>query len=282
MAINRYERPGSVGEACALLEGNSGQVYVLSGGTDLMGQIRAGREVDCVIDIKRIPELQTIEWTSDGTLVMGACVVMRRVAEDPRIAERYPALTQATAGVASYQIRNRATIAGNLGNASPCADTAPPLLVLGAQMRIASSAGVRDEPFLGFIRDCRQTSLKKGEVLTAVVIPPAPAGLRSAFYKIRRVRGHDMAIINAAGTFDPASREFRLAIGSAAPTPLLIPGLEGICPPGSTAEEVGDRLSERALETIRPIDDVRASAEYRRDLTTLLCHRLAKVLLVSD
>lgn len=279
MSIQRYERPTSLASACALLEDYPGQALVLAGGTDLIGDIRAGRQVDYVVDIKRIPELQAIEWTADGTLVIGSCVAMGRVAEDERIRKRYTALTLAAGGVATTQIRNRATIAGNLGNASPCADTAPPLLVLGAAMRIHSPAGVRDEPFHGFIRDCRKTALRKGDILSAIVIPPAPPGLRSAFYKIKRGFGHDMAVVSVAGAFDPASREWRLAVGSAGPTPLMIPGLEGVCPPGATPAAVGDRLAAIAVETIRPIDDVRASAEYRRDMTAMLCRRLAEQLI---
>jgi aerobic carbon-monoxide dehydrogenase medium subunit len=279
MGISRYERPGSLGEACDLLLQDAGNVVVLSGGTDLVADMRAGRKVDMVVDIKRIPGLADITWLPDGTLEIGSCVTMRRVSEEPRIRERYRALFEAAGQVASHQVRCRATIAGNLGNASPCADNAPPLLVFGAKLRIACKGGSTDVPLLGFMRDCKKTALQRGEIITTVIVPPAPPGLRSAFLKVKRVYGHDMALINAAASYDPATREIRLAIGSAAPTPLLIGGLEGICPPGATAGEVGARMAEKALEVIKPIDDVRASAEYRRDMARVLCARLARALL---
>ena len=281
MSLKRYERAKTVEEACRLLAAGEGTVAVLAGGTDILADLRGGRPVDAVVDIKAIPELREIRWSSNGELVIGSCVTMRRVAEDPRIAERYPALAIAAGRMASFQVRSRATIAGNLGNASPCADTAPALLVLQARVRLAGPRGRIEAAFHGFIRDCKKTALERGEIITAVVVPPGPPGLRSAFLKIKRVRGHDMALVNAAGAFDPATREFRLAIGSVAPTPLLIPGLEGVCPPGATADEVGEAVAEIALEHIHPIDDVRATAEYRRDMTALLCRRLAKSLMTE-
>ena len=279
MGISRYERPVTLGEACDLLTQETGNVVVLSGGTDLLADIRAGRKVDMVVDIKRIPGLTDIRWLADGTLEIGACVTMRRVSEDALIRERYPALSQAAGQVGSHQVRCRATIAGNLGNASPCADNAPPLLVFGAKLRIAGKVGSADVPLSGFMRDCKKTALERGEIITNVIVPPAPPGLRSAFLKVKRVSGHDMALINAAASFHPESREIRLAVGSAAPTPLLIGGLEGICPPGTGADEVGERMAAKALAAIRPIDDVRASAEYRRDMARVLCVRLARTLL---
>ena len=279
MGISRYERPSTLGEACDLLMQEAGNVVVLSGGTDLVADVRAGRKVDMVVDIKRIAGLGDVRWLDDGTLEIGACVTMRRVSEEPRIRERFTALAQAAGQVGSHQVRCRATIAGNLGNASPCADNAPPLLVFGAKLRIAGKSGETVVPLQGFMRDCKKTALARGEIVTTVIVPPAPAGLRSAFFKIKRVNGHDMALINAAASFDPASREIRLAIGSAAPTPLLIGGLQGICPPGTAVDMVAGRMTEKAFEAIRPIDDVRASAEYRRDMTRVLCRRLARTLL---
>jgi carbon-monoxide dehydrogenase medium subunit len=107
-----------------------------------------------------------------------------------------------------------------------------------------------------------------------VRIPKPPAGQRSGFDKIKRTWGHDLALVNAAAAYDPGKREVRVAIGSCAVTPVLIPPLGGVAP-GADAGDVGQRLGERALEHIRPIDDVRASAEYRCDMTALLCRRLA-------
>jgi CO/xanthine dehydrogenase FAD-binding subunit len=279
MGIRRYECPSTVAAAVELLSNEPGEASVLSGGTDLLADVRGGRNVGLLVDIKKIPELKAIRWEPDATLIIGACVPVQQVADDARIRERYPGLATAAGNLGSYQVRCRATIAGNLGNASPCADNAPALLVLGARVCIAAPEGRREVPLDGFIRDVKKTALKRGEIITAIVIPPQPPGLRSAFFKIKRIRGHDMAIVNAAGAFDPAKREFRLAIGSAACTPVLVRGLDDICPPGATADEVGETLAAKAVAAISPIDDVRASAEYRRDMTALLCKRLARALL---
>ncbi len=285
MGISRYETPGSVAEACALLAGESGRTAVLGGGTDLVVDVRLGREIDLLVDIKRIPELNEIRALPGGGFEIGACVTMQQVAEDTRLRKRYPALCQAAAQVGSMQVRNRATLVGNLANASPCADSAPVLLVLGAGVRIADAkGGAREIPARDFICGVKKTVLKKGEIATGVVILPTPAGLRTAFQKLQRIRGHDLALLNAAGAFDPASGEIRVAIGSAAPTPILVPGLEGVCPPGANglkADDVAERVAARALAAIRPISDVRASAEYRREMTAVLCRRLIRILLAE-
>jgi carbon-monoxide dehydrogenase medium subunit len=265
--------------AVELLAGEAGKTAVLAGGTDLIVNVRYGRDIDLVVDIKRIPEANEMRWEPDGTLVVGACVPVIRVSEDPRVRELYPALVAAMDDLGSYQIRCRATLAGNIGNASPCADTPPVLLVLNARVRIASPESDSEMPLNGFFTHVKKTALKRGGLITAVVIPPQEPGTRNTFHKVKRVRGHDLALLNAAAAHAPGSTEIRLAIGSAFITPVLVEGLEDACPPGAGADEVGDRLAERALASIKPIDDVRASAEYRRDMTVALCHRIARTLL---
>ncbi len=283
MPIQRYERPTTLDGALALLsEAAESPPVLVAGATDLAVDVRRGRDVPFVVDVKQIPELNEYNWTPDGALVMGACVTMKHIGADPRVRERYPALAAAADDVGSYQIRCRATIAGNLGNASPCADTAPPLLVLQARLRLRSRSGEREVPLETFFVHVKRTTIQPGEIITHVIIPPQPPGLRNVFLKIKRVRGHDLALVNAAGAFDPIGREIRLAVGAAAPTPILVPGLEGICPEGACPEEVGEALAERALAAISPIDDVRASAEYRRDMVATMCRRIAAILLEPD
>ncbi|MBN1477255.1 xanthine dehydrogenase family protein subunit M [Candidatus Sumerlaeota bacterium] len=279
MAISRYSRPTSVAQACALLSDAPGRTALLTGGTDMAVSLRSGRDVDLMVDLKRIPELHTLGWSDEGELTIGACMTLREICESTPIRERFPALTEAAEVVGSYQIRCRATITGNLCNASPCADTIPPLLALGARIRITDPSGEREEPLDGFITHVKKTRLKPSEVVTAVIVPPPPPGSRNAFMRIQRLRGHDLALVNAAATFNPKTRAFTLAVGSVAPTPLLIPDLDDACPSGATPDEVGERLAERTLPHISPIDDVRASAEYRRDMTALLCRRLARRLM---
>ncbi len=117
--------------------------------------------------------------------------------------------------------------------------------------------------------------------MKSVVVHSSSRSFRTAFFKIQRIQGHDLALLSVAGAYSPEQEEFRLAVGSAAPTPVLAPPIQGI-PPSSNIDEVGERLADKALSAISPIDDVRASAEYRREMTRVLCKRLARALLQSE
>lgn len=279
MGSFRYERPESVARAAALLAEAPGRARVLAGGTDLMIALRSGSAApELVVDIKRVPGLGDITWTPEGDLVLGACVRVERIAEEARIREALPALAEGAGAIGSLQIRSRATVGGNLANASPCMDTAPPLLVLGARLRAAGARGEREIALSEFFRGVKQTALATDELVTAVVVPRQATALRSAFDKIKRVHGHDLALVNAAAAYDPAARTLRAAIGSCGTTPVLTPPLTGV-DAGADADAAGRRLADLALAHVCPIDDVRASAEYRRDMTALLCRRLVARLL---
>jgi len=272
MSDLRYERPSTVAQATALLAG--GDARILAGGTDLMIALRTPPPPALLVDVKRIPELGAVTWTPAGELVLGACVLVQRIADDPRIRETFTALAEGAGAIGSLQIRSRATIAGNLANASPCMDTAPPLLVLGGRLRVAGPRGTRDTPLADFFLGVKQTALAPDELVTAVVLTKPAPGLRSAFDKIKRVWGHDLALVNAAAAHDPAAATVRVAVGSCAIKPVPVPALSGV-DASADGREVGERLAALALEHIQPIDDVRASAEYRREMTALLCRRLA-------
>jgi CO/xanthine dehydrogenase FAD-binding subunit len=274
----RYERPDTLAQATALLAEAGAGARILAGGTDLMIALRGGPQPAVLVDIKRIPELGRIAWTPAGELELGACVLVQDVAEDARIREVFTALAEGAEAIGSLQIRWRATVAGNLSNASPCMDTAPPLLVLNGRLRVVGPRGTREAPLSNFFLGVKQTALAPDELVTAVIVPKPAAGLVSAFDKIKRTRGHDLAIVNSAAAFDPAAGTVRVAIGSCAMRPALVPPLAGVTPK-SDAKEVGERLAALAGEHIQPIDDVRASAEYRREMTALLCRRLAGRLL---
>lgn len=280
----RFEKPATIEEAAALLAGQPGPAKVLAGGTDLLVALRAATTAPAlVVDIKAIPSLCEILWTEDGDLRIGAAVEVQRIHEDRRIAATYPALAQGAGEIGSLQIRCRATIGGNIANASPCMDTAPPLLVLGARVEAIGPAGLREITLESFFVGVKKTVLRPDEVLATIVVPREAAGTRSAFGKVKRVWGHDLALVNAAVAYDPVARTIRAAIGSCGATPILLPPLAGIDPdrPGA-AGETGRLLAESALRTICPIDDVRASAEYRRDMAALLCRRLASALLAPQ
>ena len=278
MSGMRYERPASVAAATALLAEAGGAARILAGGTDLLIALRTTPGVEMLVDVKRIPELGAVTWTPEGGLVLGAGVQVQRIADDARIRDTFTALAEGAGAIGSLQIRWRATVGGNLSNASPCMDTAPPLLVLGGRLRVAGPKGEREAPLADFFMGVKKTALAPDEMVTAIVLPPPVAGLRSAFDKIKRVWGHDLALVNAAAAFDPSAGTVRVAIGSCAVRPALVPALAGVGAK-SDSRDVGARLAALAQEHIHPIDDVRASAEYRREMTALLCRRLAARLL---
>jgi carbon-monoxide dehydrogenase medium subunit len=274
----RYERPDTLAQATALLAGAGGGARILAGGTDLMIALRGGPELSVLVDIKRIPELGKIVWTPAGDLEIGACVLVQDVAEDARVRATFTALAEGVEAIGSLQIRYRATVAGNLSNASPCMDTAPPLLVLNGRLRVVGPRGTREAPLADFFLGVKKTALAPDELITAVIVPKPAAGVSSAFDKVKRSYGHDLAIVNSAAAWNPGAGTLRVAIGSCAVRPALVPALNGVRA-GADPKEVGERLAALAGEHIQPIDDVRASAEYRREMTALLCRRLARRLL---
>jgi len=272
-----YVRAGSVEEACALLAENEG-ARILAGGTDLLVNVR-NRIISpaLLVDIKGIPELG--ELSLEDGMRIGAAVPLNVVAENKKIREIYPALAEAAGAVGSYQVRNRATLAGNLGNASPAADTAPPLFVLDAQVEITGREGRRAVPVRELVTGVKRTSLARDEVITAIRIPPAKPGVRMGFLKKQRVKGHDLAVVNMAGYYDPGSGELRIAIGSCAITPVLLPSLPEPVRGDDPLDEVVAELDRIAQEAVSPIDDLRGSAEYRRAMITVYLRRLMEALL---
>jgi carbon-monoxide dehydrogenase medium subunit len=274
----RYERPKSIPAACALLAEEHTRARAIAGGTDLMIRLR-DRTLDAgmLVDIKDIAELRRIEWRPDGSLVLGSAVTMRQIYEDRTIAEKLAALAEGAEAVGSLQIRCRATIGGNICNASPCMDTAPALTLFGARARLVSAKGEREVPVDGFFLGVKRTVVAPGELCVEVVVPAAATRLASGFDKVKRVRGHDLAVVNAAVVYDAKARTLRAAIGSCAITPVLTAPVGGVDP--SAAKKAAEELAARAVEAVKPIDDVRSSAEYRRDMAALLVRRLVGRLL---
>jgi CO/xanthine dehydrogenase FAD-binding subunit len=251
----RHFKPDTLEEALGLLESHGSEACIIAGGTDLLvglddGTVSAGY----LIDLKGIPELSEITSSSDG-LRIGACVTINQLLESDCLATGYRALRQAASRLATYQIRNRATLGGNLCNASPACDMGPPLLVFDARLRMVSSRGERTIPLRDFFQGVKETCCEPCEIVTEVIVPESE-GTTSAFAKRTRIRGHDLALVNGAAACENGSG-LRLALGAVAETPLLIGGLGGA--------EPGDkqRVMDIVLRAVSPIDDVRSSGEYR-------------------
>ncbi len=264
-----YEKPKTTEALSGLLDRAGSGAALLAGGTDLLGQLR-GRllEPEVVVDLKGIEELSLIEHHGDGGVSIGATVIANRIIEDTWFEGPLAALPTACANIATFAIRNRATVAGNIANASPCADTVPPLCILEAEVELRSGSGSRRLSLPELIRGVRATVRENNEYVAAIHVPAPSKSARTFFRKHQRVRGHDLALANAALLHDPERRRLRVAIGSCSPAPVIV-DLDDLF---DTMDD--QAAARRCMDAILPISDVRASAEYRTAMTGVLVRRL--------
>ena len=266
-----YARPQTVEEAIALLEEHGDQAELLAGGTDLIIELRnAWKRPKVVIDLKRIEELRPAIREEDGKLVITATTVMADIVADERVRRHFPALVEAADVVGSVQIRNRATLAGNICNGSPAADTAPPLLVYAAEVVVAGPSGRRRVPIDEFIVGPGKVALGSAELVTAIELPLPVQPVAAAFTRLTRRRGTDLASITLCCGVD-ATGTARLAYGSVGPRALLIVDDSGVlADPGATDEEKAPIL-ERMLAAASPSPtSMRAGPEYRLAMLPVL------------
>jgi carbon-monoxide dehydrogenase medium subunit len=272
-----YVQVDSITEGCSLLAKYAGSAAILAGGTDLLVNIRnSTTPPSLLVDFKQIEELKAF-FPDKG--IIGSSVPLNAIAEDRIIRERYRGLAEAAQNVGSYQIRNRATLAGNLCNASPAADTAPPLFVLNAYVTIAGPHETRTLPVQNLFVGVKKNALSPGEVIVSITLPLVLPQVRTKFLKIQRIRGHDLAVINMAGYLDISSGELRITIGSCAVTPILLPPLDKPVDEGVPIDELVEKLNALAQPAISPISDLRGSAEYRRAMVPVLLRKLLAALL---
>jgi CO/xanthine dehydrogenase FAD-binding subunit len=275
-----YEAPRSLAEAAQLLGQANGSALALAGGTDLLVQMHGGRlRPNLVVDVKKIPELNALAVDADG-LLLGAAVCAAVLRDEPRLAELYPGLAEAIALIGSHQIQGRASVGGNLCNASPAADTVPALAAVGAICTIAGRGGaLRSVPVEEFVTGPGRTVLQAGELLVAVRIPPPPLRSADAYLRFIPRTEMDIAVAGAAVrvALDAQGRceAARVALGAVGPTVILCPeaaraliGREG--DPAALAA-----AAAAARAAARPIDDHRAPADYRRKLAGVLTQRAA-------
>lgn len=271
-----YVKPRTVEDALIALDGENARV--LAGGTDLLVDMRNGMvRPDLLVDIKGIGDLKLLSLDSKGVII-GSSVTLNEIVDNTDLRRVYPVLCDAASSIATYQLRNRATVVGNICNASPAADMLPPLFILDAMVVINGKGGERKVAIRDFITGVKQTSLKRAEIVVRVEVPAPPAGARMLFLKKQRIRGHDLAMVNVAGIAHRDSNMLRICVGACGKTPVIVPGTDELYrsmkDPGKLSEEV----SELALKAISPIDDVRASAEYRRDMAGVYVRRLVEQL----
>ena len=276
-----YKAPGSIDEAVTLLAQASGSARILAGGTDLLVQIRAGfTKPTLVVDVKNIPELQTISLDDDGVRI-GAAVSGAELGENDAVKAAWPGLVEATELIGSTQIQGRASLGGNLCNASPAADTVPALVAASAICLIAGPDGQREAPVEQIVTGPGQTSLKNGEFVVQFQLPKKLPRSADAYLRFIPRTEMDIAVVGAGVnlTLDEKGicHQARVALGAVAPTVLLVEaGATALI--GSTLDDAAlDKLRAAASAACNPIDDKRGTVEFRVDVAGVLAKRAALI-----
>src|SRR5450830_632322 len=270
----RYEAPKTLEQAIALLSGANGQARVLAGGTDLLIQLRSGRaEPGLLVDIKAIPEMRSIV-TDAGGYRIGAAVTCMELSENEAFARAWPGIVDGVKLIGSIQVKGRATMGGNLCNASPAADSVPPLVAYGAIATIAGPKGVRQAPVEKIPTGPGKTSLARGEIVTSFLFPPRPQHSGDAYQHFTPRTEMDIAVVGVSVNLSLDDRgtciAARISLGAVAPTVLLVDEAARMLIGTRVDEAALDKLAKAASAACRPIDDKRGTKEYRIKVTGVL------------
>jgi aerobic carbon-monoxide dehydrogenase medium subunit len=274
-----YLEPKTVAEAVSLLANYDGKAKIIAGGTDLMVQMRDGRiSPEFVVDIGGIEGLDYIRYDERQGLTVGALTPIRSLEKSTVLQQRIPILSQAAGQLGSVAIRNVGTIGGNLCNAAPSAETAPSLIALGGNARIVGPGGERKVPLEGFFTGPGKTALSVGELLVEIQVPPPAPNTRGLYLK-HGVRGTiDLAVVGVAVViaFEAdglTCRDARIALGAVAPTPIRARSAEDLLKGKKLDDGLIHRSAKAAVGETSCISDVRASAEYRREMVEVFTRR---------
>jgi carbon-monoxide dehydrogenase medium subunit len=278
--------PRSISNLLVLAHRYRDSAKIIAGGTDLLVEMKRGTVVPAaLITLRTVSGLKRISYRARDGLCLGAGTTIHEIEASPILGERYPLLAQAASRLGSPQVRNQATVGGNVCQASPAGDMIPPLMALGASLVLRSTSGERSMPIEDFFRGPGETLLKPGEVLTEINVPPAEPKARSAFVKHGRREGLDLAIVNVAVWAhlkeDHACEEARLALGAVAPTVIRARSAESLMRGKDLDDDLIRAAGERASEEVQPISDLRASAKYRRQMSRVITVRALRTALAD-
>ncbi len=277
----RYARPETPAEASRLLAAEQGLARVMAGGTDLLVQLKAGMiEPDLIVDIKHLPGAAVIAREAGGFRI-GAAVPNQALGEDKALVAAWPGVVEAASLIGSTQVQGRATIAGNLCNASPAGDSVPALVAAGAMARISGPKGMRDVPVLDVATGPGKTSLTKGEFVASILLPARPAHGGDAYLRFIPRTEMDIAVcsagislvLDAAGTITAA----RVALGAVAPVVLLVESAAAAIIGSKLDDAALARLAKAAEAACKPISDKRGTVEFRTEVAGVLARRAAKI-----
>lgn len=274
-----YLAPKTLNEALSLLEKYKDKsARVLAGGTDLLVKMKIiDLKTDYLINIKNIPELNFID-TSDG-LKIGAAVSLSHIERIGKVKEGYPALYEGIKSMAAIAVRNMGTIAGNICNASPAADTVPSLIAYGAEIKLVSKRGERTILVEDFIIGVGKTVIEDDEIITQVNIPEMNKNSGSAFSKKGRVKA-DIAKINLAVYLERENnicKDCKIVLGSVAVKAIRAKEAEGLLKGQTVNTSLMDKIAKKASEEIKPIDDIRSSVEYRTEIARVMVEDTVRI-----
>ena len=279
-----YHRPTTILAALALKAATPNSRFI-AGGTDLLVAMKKHKVLppDALISLRNIDDLAGIEV--GDRIRIGSAVPLSDVEQHPIIAQHFPTLIASIAVLGSRQIRNVATMGGNLCNASPAADTAPPLLVHGALVELRSESHQREIPIAEFFQEPGKCAIEDGEVLTAILLerPSTPTDARSLLLRKGRVK-MDLAVVSVAVLVELQNglcRKARIAAGAVAPTPLRLREVETILEGTQLTDDILIEAQEAAMTSVSPITDLRSTEEYRRDLIGVYVRRAVERLRVG-
>lgn len=279
MQAIEYASPQSVDDVVALLQQKGDMARVLSGGTDLLVALREGRrQAEVVIDVKRLPETSELTYDPKQGLTLGAAVPCYRIYDNKEIAAAYPGLIDSASLIGGVQIQGRASIGGNLCNASPAADSIPSLIAHKAIANIAGPNGRRSLPVEEFCVAPGRTALQPGEFLISLSLPAPQPGFAGAYLRFIPRNEMDIAVVGAGVTvqLDENRSKFvsaRVALGAVAPKPLFVAAAgEALAGQPVNAESIA-KAAQIAQEAATPITDMRGTAEYRKQMAGVLTRR---------
>jgi carbon-monoxide dehydrogenase medium subunit len=274
----KYLSPTSLDDALSIVAAEHEKARLLAGGTDLIPQVKR-REIDApeyVVDLKRIPGLDAITYDRQLGLKIGALASIAAVEQSADVRRYFPILSQAASVMASPQVRNRGTFVGNICNAVPSADSAPPLLALGASVRIKGAKAERVVPLDQFFIGPRKTILGPDEIVVDISVPPLSTESGGVYLKLSPRHSMDLAVVGVAveGTCkNGICSDIKVALGAVAPTPVRAPMAELMLQGQKITQELIDEAAKNAITQCSPIDDHRASAEYRCDMVYVMTRR---------
>lgn len=272
-----FLEPASLEEAISLLQKYGDEAKVLAGGTDLLPRLKQRLlNIKYLVNLKKVPGLSGIVKDPKGALRIGSLATMRELEKSDLIRDSYKLLWEAASAVGSVQVRNLATVGGNLCHAAPSAETAAPLLALEAQANIAGPSGERTIPLKDFFAGPGKNVMQKGEILKEIMIPALPPRTGGHYFKLGSRQAMDIAVVGVASVVtmkDGICGKCQIALGAVAPTPIRATKAENLLQGKKLEPQILEKAGIQAMEEAKPISDHRGSAEYRREMVKALTIR---------